>query len=172
MKKAIIALLLSVCILTPVFAEDNTQRIAEIEERIEELNQEIADLRAELKELKKADGFTYEANGHTYTYLKHEVAEHNGEEYVVFYFDYTNDSEETSYCYQEISVEAFQDGVELTGYNWLDNEFMANTMKKVQTGTTIEIALGFEISSMNDITLYIGSRMMDGDSEEYTFALE
>ena len=178
MKIGITALLLSACILTPVYAEDNSQRIAEIEERIEELNQEITDLNAELKELKKADGssdeaegFTYEVEGQSYTYLRHEVTDHKGEEYVVFYFEYTNDSGETSSCDRYIHLQVFQDGLELTGTRWIGNEAMENSMKKVQTGTTIEVAFGFKITSKNDVTLDIGYSR-DWDPEEYTFTLE
>lgn len=171
MKKGIVALLLSVCILTPVYAEDNSERIAEIESRIEELNQELADLNAELKTLKNDGGFTYEAEGHSYTYLKHEVTEHNGEDYVVFYFDYTNNSGETAYCDSVVSTEVFQDGVQLTGYSWIGNEAMENKMKKVQSGASLEIAQGYKLTSKNDITFYIGNRY-DFNPEEYTFSLE
>ena len=177
MKKMFISLLLVACMITPVSAEDNSARIAEIESRIEELNQELTDLNAELKELRGIEGFTCEMAGFTYAYLKNEVIEQNGDEFAVLYFDFTNNSGENSAASWALNMQAFQDGVQLDSYILFmtgddDREkALENAGKQVQDGTTIEVAMAFKITSRNDITLDIGE-MYPWEPEEFTVVLE
>lgn len=173
MKKGIVAVLLSLCILTPICAEDNSERITEIEKRIVELNQELEDLNAELKGLKKEDGFVYEHEGSIYSYLKNEVVERDGEEYAVIYFEYTNNTGDVSSASRFVGMEGFQDGVQLTesslyGYGI---EALDNLNTQVQSGVTIEVARAYKLTSRNDLTLYVGF-MGAWDPEEYTIVLE
>lgn len=126
----------------------------------------------------ESDGaFSYTQEGHTYKYLDNEIIndDANGKR-VVIYFEYTNDSGQTTTPANALTVSAFQNGVELDGIMpGYDNAIPeADTAyKDVQSGTTVNIALIYTLSDESDVSLEISPMFYSNMTEigKYTFSL-
>ena len=120
--------------------------------------------------------FEYSADGYTYKYLKNQVETIDGTDYVYVFFEYTNDSGQTAMPYYSLTTKAFQNGVEIQSYMSIDDSISeANTtFKDVQTGSTVDIAIKFELVDDSPVSIEMQPMVSWGDVEigEFSFDLE
>ena len=93
MKKTLASFLIATMIMAPANVHASEERIKEIQSQMIELQKELNDLRAEQIGEDIING-TVE-NGESVLYLSHEVMkDHYGDDCLVVYFNYTNNTEE------------------------------------------------------------------------------
>lgn len=153
---------------------------------LEELKAAYMELEAKYNELAAGESssedtegsgedFVYSCEGFTYKYLKNEIKNIDGIDYLYVFFDYTNDSGETSVPYYSLTVSAFQEGIEMTPYASFDEGIPEadKAFKEIKTGTTTDIALKYELYSDAPVSLEISPMITFGDEEigEYEFEL-
>lgn len=183
MKKRILNLILAGAIVfSPLYASAESTDISGM--TLDELQKAYVELEAKYNSLLEKSGeteietvsdFEYEADGHTFKYLKNEVAEKDGEEFVYVFFEYTNDSGESTTPYYALSVNAYQNGVQIDPYISYDEPFEeADTAyKDIKSGTTVDIALKFLLSDDSPVSIEISPYVMWGEMKagEFTFEL-
>ena len=187
MKKKLLSALLCasfIFVSAPVYADEITDKIADIESRISQLENEVDELKTQLigepseqaNTSESQSEFSFTSEGHTFTYLKNEVGpNHEGKDRVIIYFDYTNNTGET-YCPGfALSINAFQNGISLDSAGWLGSGITEeeNFYKEIKDGTTLQVAIGFTLQDYSQINLEISPLFMTNDTEigEYTFEL-
>lgn len=187
MKKRLIAMALISCLMcTPIttYAEEVNvyeMSLEELQNAYLELQEKYNALLSESGETNATAGttaehdFEYTAKGFTYKYLNNEVKEVNGTNYVFVFFEYTNNSGETSTPYYSLTVSAFQNGIAMQSYISINDEVPEAELafKEIKTGTTANIAYKFELSDDSPISLEIHPMFSFGDTEigEFTFEL-
>ena len=84
---------------------------------------------------------------------------------VFVFFEYTNDSGETSVPYYSLITTAFQDGIEINSYISMGDGVpeAEKAFKEIKSGTTTEIALKFELSDDSPVELEIRPMLLIGD---------
>lgn len=190
-KKLFIALLVGCLATSPitVSASENTDISSMTLEELQQAYQELeakynallekstngSDTENSAAEITDAD-FEYSADGYTYKYLKNQVETIDGTDYVYVFFEYTNDSGQSTMPYYSLSTKAYQNGVEIQSYMSIDDPIPeANTaFKDVQTGTTTNIAIKYELTDNSPVSIELKPMVSWGDTEigEYTFNLE
>lgn len=185
MKKKIAILLVSgllCCNATPVMASDvDSMSLEELKEAYKELESKYNELLAQTTEPQSdaeaevASDFQYSQDGFTYKYLKNEVKTIDGSDYVYIFFEYTNDSGETSTPYYSLATTAYQNGVQIDSYISIQDGVPEADVafKEVKTGTTVDIALKFALSDDSPVSVEISPMLTYGDTEigEFTFDL-
>ncbi len=152
MKKALIgALIIVLC--CPVFAEDNSTRIAEIEAQIAELEAELAELKGtkseleqagEMYELKMSDYYLADSFDDYYDDFEGDyVIPNDGYTFLVVQFDAKNISEEDDYL-NRYDFEAYVDGFSVEQYDEMVEEIDILT-GDVAAGKTMRGQLLYEI---------------------------
>lgn len=166
-----------------VSADDISDRISDIESRIAVLEQEVADLKAEylnstesVENSIEETAFSFTSEGHTFTYIKNEVCpDHEGNDRVLIYFDYSNNTGETSDPSYSLNVTAFQNGIELDYAGWLGSGIAEEEYfyKSVQNGASLPIAIGFSLMDDSDVSIEICPFFYTDKTPigEYTFSL-
>ena len=89
-------------------------------------------------------------------YTNHELSyDYEGNQCLLVYFDFTNNSSDNTSALVTTGITAYQNGVECNSayYDSSENESVSNYDKNIQPGTTLNIALAFEISDLSDVTL-------------------
>ena len=89
-------------------------------------------------------------------YTNHELSyDYEGNQCLLVYFDFTNNSSDNTSSLVTTGITAYQNGVECNSayYDSSENESVSNYDKNIQPGTTLNIALAFEISDLSDVTL-------------------
>lgn len=104
-------------------------------------------------------------NGFTFEYLSNELITKDDGEYVILYFNYTNNSGQTSTPYYSLGVAAFQNGIRLQSYMFLhsENEALDLAYTEIQDGTTVEIGIPFQVKDHSDVSIEIGPMMRTED---------
>lgn len=181
-KKNLLALVAALCISTgsvSYAADIDSMTLEELKTAYMDLEEKynalLASIEAENTDQNSDSDFVYSAEGFTYKYLKNEVKNVDGEDYVYVFFEYTNDSGETATPYYSLAVQAFQNGIQINSYmSYGEGIPEAETaFKEIKTGTTTEIALKFELSDDSPVSLEISPMFVIGDAEigEYEFEL-
>ena len=183
MKKKILCLMLcGMMAVSPisVYADEKDDRIAELEAQVAELESELSEMKEKYEKNEKeneAGDFAYTQDGYTYKYLKNEIIEDNTNgKRVVIYFEYTNESGQTTSPANALNIRAFQNGIEL---NWMMPDFNNSipeadvAFKDIQSGTTTDIAMIYTISDESDVSIEISPMFYTDTTEigKYTFAL-
>lgn len=160
----------------PVYAADiDSMTFEELKEAYLELEEKYNSLIGEETSNTESDGFSYSAEGFTYKYLKNEVKNIDGTDYVFVFFEYTNDSGESSIPCYSLTVTAFQNGIEIDSFMSMSDGIpeAERAFKEIKNGTTTDIALKFELSDDSPIELEISPMIVFGDTPigEYKFEL-
>lgn len=180
MKKKLVSIVLASLLVSSSFAvcavDIDSMNIDELKTAYQELEEKYNKLLEEketetetqsMEETSSDIDFEYSADGYTYKYLKNEVETINGEDYVHIYFDYTNGSEQSNTPFYSLFITAYQNGVELesgsvfeTGVTEVDN-----TMKNVQSGTTLTVAYPYKLNDTSPVSIEIKPMISFGDVE-------
>lgn len=174
----ILALSLSMFPLTSYAADIDSMTLDELKEAYlvleEKYNTLLKNSETEMPESSDSE-FIYSAEGFTYKYLKNEVLNIDGTDYVYVFFEYTNDSGETAMPYYSLSVQAFQGGIQIDPYMSFDESIKEAEIayKDIKTGTTTDVAFKFEITDDSPVSIEVSPMFIVGDVEigEYTFEL-
>ena len=91
----------------------------------------------------------------TMTYTKHEVSKDwDGNDCLIFYFNYTNNGEEASSAMVDTFVQCFQNGIECeTAILEEDNKGIDNYMKDIKPGVTLEVAIAYVLEDMSEVEI-------------------
>lgn len=109
----------------------------------------------------EAPKFDFSVDTCTIKYTDHKVFsfDYDGYPCVALYYDYTNtDTEPTGAYLADYHITVYQNGIEcdITSLPFdEDDEAVHNYIKKVTSGTTINVAQVFRLSDMSDITIEI-----------------
>lgn len=102
-------------------------------------------------------------------YTSHELAaDYEGNQCLLVYFDFTNNSSDNTSALVTTGITAYQNGVECNSayYPSSENESASNYDKNIQPGTTLNIALAFEISDLSDVTLDVSEAFSFEDQKD------
>lgn len=113
------------------------------------------------------------AEGSSLSYKKAETGKtYNGEDdAVILYFDYINESGETSAAGYDFYVKVFQNGREMDSATISDNQAIKDAHTEFRSGAgIIEVAFARKISDNSDIIVNISS-MKDWNAEDVEFAV-
>lgn len=134
-------------------SDETTSEIVTEETTTEEITtEEITTDRAEVEQPEKSDNeFTYKDLNVVYKDSKVEK-DKSGDDCLVVYFDYTNNSDENEAFVYTFNVKAFQNGVELESSWFHVNDETKNDEKEIQPGTTITVATAFVLTDSRDLT--------------------
>ncbi|WP_317395688.1 DUF5067 domain-containing protein [Blautia hydrogenotrophica] len=161
--------------------EENTAQEESKENSQNEVDAETSDVQvkeeAPQEEETSSNELTYEAEGHTYKYVKNQITQNSeGQDCVAIFFDYTNNSGENASPSYALTIKAFQNGMELTGFMPADDSIPEanNAFKEIQSGYGATIAMLFQINDMSDISVEIGPMVRYNDTEigEFTIPIE
>lgn len=180
MKKKLITLLLCTMLAAtstvPVLADEKDDRIAELEAQLDEANATIEKLQAELQKAKggsttlaSKDGINFETDTFTVQYTRHEFGtDYEGNKCLLYYYNFTNNSDQNTTAGMTAHVQCFQDGSECEmaivtdGYvDAMDNY----AMNEVQPGGTVEVCQPFTLKSDTEITIEVSDLMSVSDEK-------
>lgn len=184
MKKKLIALLLTASLIipfTPVYADAKDDRIAELEAQLEEANKTIENLKQELEAAKtdtpapngapvSKDGMHFSTKDFTVTYSKHEFGtDYEGKKCLLYYYTFTNTSDQNATAGISANVQCFQDGSECEmAITTEDIDAMDNyAMNEVQPGGTVEVCQAFVLKSDTELTIEV-SELLSFSNEKAT----
>lgn len=192
MKKKLVSILLSVTLVCSsgitIFANEKDDRIAELEAQVEEMQKTINDLTQKLKESNSAqksptqepaensNGINFSTDDFTISYIKHEFGtDYEGNKCLLYYYNFTNTSDENVTAGLTTNVQCFQDGSECEmAITEERNDSMDNyAMNEVQPGGTVEVCQPFTLKSENEITIEASELFsMKNDKATQTIAVQ
>lgn len=130
-------------------AEEEAKK-AEEAERLEEerkAEEERKQAEEESKALEEEKSRKFEYDDMVVEYLEYKIEDNAaGEECLVLYFDFTNNTDENQTFLYAFSVNAFQNGVALDSSLMHVNEETKNHSREIQPETTIKVANAFLLS--------------------------
>lgn len=131
------------------FGSDETEVKQEFSEP--EHVEETADLKAEVvPEEPEEPATSFEIADMTVNFVEYKIEENAmGEQCLVLYFDFTNNSEESQAFGYTFSVKAFQNGVELEPTFFHVNTETENSTKEIKPGVTLRVAEQFGIEDVS-----------------------
>ena len=97
----------------------------------------------------------FEASDHAIKYLKHEFGtDYDGNKCLLYYFTYTNVSNDNSSAAASVMLQCFQNGIEcdMTGLEEENNE-ISNYYRDVQPGTSVDVCAVFKLQDDSEITM-------------------
>ena len=99
--------------------------------------------------------YIFETDGFTYKYLRSEIYQSNGTDFLVVHFNYLNESGKESNACGGATIRAFQNNVSAQTYTLIGSgiDDLNNGYTAVRSGGNIDFALGFEIKSMDDVII-------------------
>lgn len=104
-------------------------------------------------------------DGCTLKYLRHEILKNaTGDDCVAVFYEFTNNSKESTACIYKFSDIAFQNGVELDESLFLLEDYDNNNAKEIKPGVSIEVYSLFKHKDMSNIELEI-SPLVSFDNE-------
>lgn len=179
MKKRLITILLcgmlAVTSTTPVLADEKDDKIAELQAQLDEANAMIEKLQAELQEAKggsaapaSKDGINFETDTFTVQYTRHEFGtDYEGNKCLLYYYNFTNDSDKNATAGMTANVQCFQDGSECEmAITDSRNDAMDNyAMKEVQPGYTVEVCQPFLLKSDTELTIEVSDLFSFSDEK-------
>ena len=161
MKKKIVTLLLAGVLAVSAVAcgsSDTEPKAEQKTEQKEEVKKEEAKEDSEEAPAEEADdgviNFTTDAFNVTYT--RHEFGtDFEGNKALLFYYNFTNTSEENATAGVTANVQCFQDGSECEMAVMAEmNDAMNNyAMNEVQSGGTVEVCQTYKLKSDSEITI-------------------
>ena len=193
MKKKIVALLIAAsmaCAPAAVHAaEDTDARIAALEERVAALEELVSMLtgpgvsatpQQEAGEPAPIgeSGVGLTSNGCTLTYTGFELGKsYDDKDAVILYFDFVNNSGESTYAHREFSITVFQHDREVESAvlagNTAPQEYKDNDTEIRSGAAPMAVAFAKEIQDTSEIIVRIkGDREWDIDPVEFTVTLE
>ena len=113
-----------------------------------------------------------ESNGCTLKYLRHEMVENAfGDECLAVFYEFTNNSEETTSCIYTFSDKAFQNGIELeTSYVYIE-DVEDNGSKEIRPGISVEVYTLFEPQDNSVVELEVSEWISLSDTPLDTMQL-
>jgi len=177
--KKIIALI-AILALTPMTAnaEDLEARVQALEERVAALEAQLGILEEESEATIDEDETALDVDGAKVLFKRIWVTEDtNGNNCIVLYFDFSNDTDESLSYTATYSVKAFQNGTQLdssVGPDGIGGLLYDNAYKEIRKGADpIHVVECFKISDMSDVTVSIKGHIDGGEgSTEFTLSLE
>ena len=92
----------------------------------------------------------------TLKYLRHEILKNaTGDDCVAVFYEFTNNSEESTACIYKFSDIAFQNGIELDTSLFLLEDYDNNDTKEIKPGISIEVYSLFKHTDMSNIELEV-----------------
>lgn len=180
MKKKLTTLLLcgmlAVTSTVPVLADEKDDRIAELEAQVADLEKTVEELQAELQKAKggsttpaSKDGVNFETDTFTVQYTRHEFGtDYEGNKCLLYYYNFTNNSDQNTSAGMTAHVQCFQDGSECEmaivadGYvDAMDNY----VMNEAQPGGTVEVCIPYALKSDTEITIEVSDLMSMSDEK-------
>lgn len=117
----------------------------------------------------------FEASDHAIKYLKHEFGtDYDGDKCLLYYFTYTNVSDDNAEAASTVMLQCFQNGVEcdMTGLDEETDE-ISNYYKTVQPGTSIDVCAVFKLQDDSEITMEDSDWFsFDGDKDTQKIEVE
>lgn len=147
------------------------QAYIELEEKYNTL---LGESEMEAENVRSDTIFSYSAEGFTYKYLKNEMKTIDGTDFVFVYFEFTNDSGNTTSPYYSLTSRAFQNGVEIESYMSFDEGVpeAETAFKEVKTGTTVDIAFKYELADDSPVSIEISPMFITDGIEIGEFEFE
>lgn len=156
MKKILLPIMIGAIMLThPVHAEEQQQRIEEIESQIKDLRAELYELKAEqmgdeVIEFTTKDGFSI---------LVTDWKLNEEENTLEVYFTFSNDSDKIT-CSCEIGFYAYQNGYEIDD-SYSESELFHNRFLDMLPGYSIDAMIPFKLDGRDDVILRVRSSPYD-----------
>lgn len=95
-------------------------------------------------------------DGCTLKYLRHEILKNaTGTDCVAVFYEFTNNSKESTACIYKFSDMAFQNGVELDESLFLLEDYDNNNTKEIKPGVSIEVYSLFKHKDMTNIEIEV-----------------
>lgn len=93
-------------------------------------------------------------DGCTIKYLRHEIIEDtSGEKCLAVFYEFTNNSNETTSCIYEFSDKAFQKGIELDTSYFFAEGIEDNESKEIKPGVSVEVYTLFKYKDTSNVEL-------------------
>lgn len=179
MKKKLTTLLLcgmlAVTSAVPVLADEKDDKIAELQAQLDEANKTIEELQAELQKAKggsttpsSKDGINFETDTFTVQYTRHEFgADYEGNKCLLYYYNFTNNSDQNATAGLTAHVQCFQDGseCEMAILDISSPELDNYAMNEVQPGYTVEVCQPFLLKSNTEITIEVSDLFSMSDEK-------
>ena len=187
MKKKLITLLLcgmlAVTSTTPVLADKKDDRIAELEAQVADLEKTVEELQAELQKAKggsttpaSKDGISFETDAFTVQYTRHEFGtDYEGNKCLLYYYNFTNNSDQNATAGLTAHVQCFQDGseCEMAIVDISSAELDNYAMNEVQPGYTVEVCQPFLLKSDTELTIEVSDLFsMGGEKASQAITVE
>ena len=97
-----------------------------------------------------------ESNGCSLKYLRHEMTENAlGDKCLAVFYEFTNNSEETTACIYQFSDQAFQNGVELETSFFSIEDIEDNESKEIRPGVSVEVYSLFKTQDTSMVELEV-----------------
>lgn len=183
MKKKLVSVVLAAALMCSssitVFADEKDDRIAELEAQVVEMQGTIDELTKKLEELspkedakanESSDGINFSTDAFAVSYVKHEFGtDVEGNKCLLYYYNFTNTSDQNATAGLSAHVQCFQDGSECKAALSMDhNDSMDNyALNQVQPGGTVEVCQLFALKSDSEITIE-ASEMLSMSNEKAT----
>lgn len=117
------------------------------------------------KEIKDDGIINVTVDGCTLKYLRHKILKNaTGDDCVAVFYEFTNNSKESTACIYKFSDIAFQNGVELDMSIFLLEDYDNNDAKEIRPGVSIEVYSLFKHKDMSNIELEV-SHFVSFDNE-------
>lgn len=164
---------------TPAEEADLQKQIDALTARVEALEAQIGIKSEDVSEQTEMDTVTGETeitkHGCTLKFKRYEVSQnYSGEDIVILYFDFFNDSGKTKSADHEFVVKVFQNGREQYETISFDNDAGHDRYTEIRSGTdAIEVAYASELQDMSDIIVNLSPFIGSSDEfVEFTLSLE
>ena len=175
-NKLIIGFLVGLMAIAPVTAyaadSDLEARIAALEERVTALEALIGSTPEE----SGTDETEMVKNGCSLTFKRFEISkDYSGDDIVILYFDFFNDSGRTTSADYSFEVKVFQNDKEQSESISFDNEAGDERYTEFRSGADpVEVAYASNIQDMSDIIVNISNPFIGSgdDFVEFTLSLE
>ena len=187
MKKKIVSVLLCCTLLfstgITAFADEKDDRIAELEAQLVEAQKTIESLESELEKAKggsatpaSKDGINFEADTFTVAYTRHEFGtDYEGNKALLYYYNFTNNSDDNTTAGMTAYVQCFQDGseCEMAIMDEMNDAMNYYALNEVQPGGTVEVCQAFTLKSDSEITIEVSDLFsMSDEKASQTIAVE
>lgn len=110
----------------------------------------------------------FEGDGYNVTYIKHELSkDYEGNPCLLFYYTFTNNSEENASAAVSSHIKVFQNGVQCDTAILMDSpDSTSNYMNDVQPGYSAEVCQAFKLSDTSDVTVEVSDLISFDDKKD------
>lgn len=174
--KIIVSLMVGMLVLFPIMVQADD---ADLEARVAALEKRVAALESQINAASE-DATTDEAGmvdgGCSLTFKRFEVSKnYSGEDIVILYFDFLNESGKTISADHKFEVKVFQNDREQPESIAFDNDAGKERYTEFRSGADpVEVAYASNIQDMSDIIVNISNPFISNgdDFVEFTLSLE